>query len=1198
MEQYKGMFVRKASRAKSEPPSKSPRLSASFDGCEGGGSGVLLLSLPDLGVFFPPSQGEKPCPINRPQSTPPHDPKGDMDAVSDSPSSAADTPALSPTAKAQGTTGVTLGDRGVTALPEQHAYSLGFMPSLLSGPAQESSSPDQEQSSSQCQEEPSSQGQEESSSQVLSPTDPNWDPAPFVQVVQVGHSTNFQNSNLRTFVEAKIQLNLESKGLSMGEFLLAGQRALFHGLEQAAAISDGLDDPDRGIRIAVENPNLYGGYRSTKSRPLHDLESVIREAASILANARQSERDLGTSDDDEADIRLEDTTFHIIRQGPLRLGAKPPRLHLAKRSKRALSDFAAIKRCCVNPLEPGYHLARMAKKFHNLCLPGAIVLGKHLADYPENNLKTFHRSLRKYGFAITQLMQDVGLDQERGPLVMSQQLLDKFYSALGQDYHIICYSNSRQPLYACGSGDETKSIILFFDLAHSHCYLVKDVAAFWNKRRASDYIPILCRKCFDFYNKARGHKCHKQSKCPLCQDVDCTNKENQRWYFNRVTCKKCNRHFFSKECLAVHEALDKALCALKPVCSTCGIIHKSNSKCGWKMCDACKRVSPWNHKCFMLSDNLMSTRAKPTKPHWYADIETYRDPATGHQKPILIHAEDHTGENEVTFFGTDCIKQFLFEAPQMNNSYIVFHNLKGFDGHLILRTAIEEGIDCQPLFRGQEILSLELPHNGMSMRDSLLFIQNAKLANLPKMYSLTSRKGWYPHTLTADIVPNMDLKFKSDFFKDGLIGFPSLEYYEPDKMSSKEKSELKTWHSQQVAEFEANPGLKYDIKAQLETYCKSDVQVLREAFETFLLTFKEKFEGIDVLASITTPSLVNKVFRNHFLAPESIALLPPTGYQAKSSGKELAWLAWMKKQLGLASMINNRNSTPISIGGYKIDGLGQDHAGKLFVFEFLGCFHHGCDDNSCKFNSQKNPTLHCENFKRSRQVMTQLKTRHLRSLSLRHDTPYGTFEYVQVWEHDFHLQQEQNKEMKAFVQAYIRALRQGVATSEQAYRPSAIKSYEPPLSLRDSLFGGRTEVFSHQHSNESIGYYDFTSLYPSVNACTEPYQFYPLGHPNIYIGLDIEQELLPILLDKQEDRLDPWYNFFGVVYCQVLPPKSLKIPVLPMLCNGKLMFPLCRTCAEKSSSSPCQHSDIMRALKGTYCSPEVMSYLYPQFYMV
>lgn len=71
-----------------------------------------------------------------------------------------------------------------------------------------------------------------------------------------------------------------------------------------------------------------------------------------------------------------------------------------------------------------------------------------------------------------------------------------------------------------------------------------------------------------------------------------------------------------------------------------------------------------------------------------------------------------------------------------------------------------------------------------------------------------------------------------------------------------------------------------------------------------------------------------------------------------------------------------------------------------------------------------------------------------------------------------------------------------------------------------------------------------------------------------------------------ENFKDP-SEYFGLLKCKVLPPRHLYHPVLPYRCNGKLLFPLCRTCAETKQQTPCEHSDNERALNGTYVSVEL-----------
>ena len=57
--------------------------------------------------------------------------------------------------------------------------------------------------------------------------------------------------------------------------------------------------------------------------------------------------------------------------------------------------------------------------------------------------------------------------------------------------------------------------------------------------------------------------------------------------------------------------------------------------------------------------------------------------------------------------------------------------------------------------------------------------------------------------------------------------------------------------------------------------------------------------------------------------------------------------------------------------------------------------------------------------------------------------------------------------------------------------------------------------------------------------------------------------------------------------CSVLPPRALYHPVLPYRTQGKLMFPLCRTCVDNLQQEPCHHSDAERTLHGTWVTLEL-----------
>lgn len=64
------------------------------------------------------------------------------------------------------------------------------------------------------------------------------------------------------------------------------------------------------------------------------------------------------------------------------------------------------------------------------------------------------------------------------------------------------------------------------------------------------------------------------------------------------------------------------------------------------------------------------------------------------------------------------------------------------------------------------------------------------------------------------------------------------------------------------------------------------------------------------------------------------------------------------------------------------------------------------------------------------------------------------------------------------------------------------------------------------------------------------------------------------------------YSYVGIVNATVMLPRRLFHPVLPYRFDGKLLFPLCRTCAEDQIDS-CNHSEKERALTGAWVSLEI-----------
>jgi hypothetical protein len=85
---------------------------------------------------------------------------------------------------------------------------------------------------------------------------------------------------------------------------------------------------------------------------------------------------------------------------------------------------------------------------------------------------------------------------------------------------------------------------------------------------------------------------------------------------------------------------------------------------------------------------------------------------------------------------------------------------------------------------------------------------------------------------------------------------------------------------------------------------------------------------------------------------------------------------------------------------------------------------------------------------------------------------------------------------------------------------------------------------------------------------------YPLGHPII-----LTKDFAPITSDSMP--------YFGVVHCDVLPPRELFHPVLPMRAGKKLTFGLCGMCMKTQQNTKCNHNDTERLVRGAYVTPEL-----------
>ncbi|KAI3354720.1 hypothetical protein L3Q82_004502 [Scortum barcoo] len=381
-------------------------------------------------------------------------------------------------------------------------------------------------------------------------------------------------------------------------------------------------------------------------------------------------------------------------------------------------------------------------------------------------------------------------------------------------------------------------------------------------------------------------------------------------------------------------------------------------------------------------------------------------------------------------------------------------------------------------------------------------------------------KGYFPHMFNT---------CENEYYSGS---YPDPSYYGYDTMTDSEKTTFMKWYVTVRED-------KFDFQAEIRRYCVNDVEVLRKACRIYRETFLGCTQ-LDPFAFTTLASSCMGVFKTLFLPRDTLALTYDGAYTTQNkaySDVSMQWLEYVAhvENIEIRHALNYGEQ---AFGPYFVDGC---NAATNTCYEFAGCFFHGCI--KCHVQADENPVakvLYGELYRQFNDKVDALKKRH----GLR---------VVVMWECEWQALKNSCPSVQAFLAGYKKPER---------------------LDPRKALFGGRTNAIKLYHKTENgekIRYYDFTSLYPTVQAK----KLYPVGHPQIILS-DFES------IDK----------YFGFVKCTVLPPRGLFHPVLPYKCHSRLMFPLCGTCAEELNQiGVCVHSDAERQLSGVWVSFELQKAL-------
>lgn len=328
---------------------------------------------------------------------------------------------------------------------------------------------------------------------------------------------------------------------------------------------------------------------------------------------------------------------------------------------------------------------------------------------------------------------------------------------------------------------------------------------------------------------------------------------------------------------------------------------------------------------------------------------------------------------------------------------------------------------------------------------------------------------------------------------------PDIEYFDFHHLKPKERKVAEEWYAEQDI---------IDIYEMCRTYCIDDVRVLKEGCNTFRRNILQVSQNlVDPFACITIAATAMKIFRTLFLKKHTIGILQLEGLQRNLEARQLFVNDLWKQGYDIGATLPTMKEN-IS---HKVTAA--DYAMQKVVM-LQECLWHGCSDCFKRFTI--NPY--------NQQSMTELQ-------------------------YSFQLMLSDLKE----VGWEIEVKKECQIAKYYVERKITLPIEQKVMTIHDTFFGGRTEYFEMYRKacdGEKIRYYDYTSLYPSVLygvlwGITEGTKnftrklYYPIGHPT-----------------RITSNFKPLQEYFGFIKCAIIPPKDMRIPLLPERCNGKLQFNL------------------------------------------
>lgn len=687
-----------------------------------------------------------------------------------------------------------------------------------------------------------------------------------------------------------------------------------------------------------------------------------------------------------------------------------------------------------------------------------------------------------------------------------------------------------------------------------------------NKKRYTSY----CNNCYQPYNT--NHKC--EAKC-----VKCTGKvhDNTLTPLKIIHCESCYRDFDSEECFNNHV---HKYCS--NICSICKLARSPGHVCLQYKCFNCEETytdSP--HYCYLkpVDENKSSWKRDKNIIFVFWDTESVFRKTTNEELensfeqnhiPVLVKAMtccsqcinvanikrgesvktqdpcSSCGGLEDTFRGSTCIADFV-DFLFVDNTERLSIATRASRSKSSVRCFAHNFRGYDGRFILREFFSREwnpaliISHNRILRIDASRIRQKESFWMLDSLSFLTSPLSKLPKAFDfAEIV-------RKGFFPyhfatlDNLNyrgEIPPLKFYGYEEKTEGERQELMTWYNQ------VDHSQTFVLQEEMEKYCRDDVLILMNAVLLFRDQFIKDIHVDPFIRCFTLASLAMYVFRCKHLKEKTIAVNPGFPYHAINAARSMesqVWLDWIQFSQNVTLRREQRH------GKYNSDGY--DNVNHV-IYEYNGCYVHGCDKH---FPDD------------AKQAYQYYKDKFYQNLLK--NIPHIS-NVVTIWSCQW---REDQQELPKRDRDYISERKEVYRKIKDGYG----------VHPRQAYMGGRTNnrrfYYDCIEGEEEIRMVDVVSLYPYVMHSRE----FPVGHPEVL-----------------RENFPPVEEIFGLVACRIRAPNQMVFPILPLRINGRLVFALCRSCAEQCYPGYCLHNDNDRDIFGCFFTPELHEALRKGYQMI